>query len=130
MLHYLYKININRKGVWFMGGMEAILVALSLNLFDLISGFVGAIKNKDIKSSKLRDGMFKKVGFIFCYILAYIIDSEGNIIGFSIGVKLLPIIITYVCVTEVISILENISKINSDLLPETLRDLFHINKGE
>ena len=130
MLHYLYKININRKEVWFMGGMEAILVALSLNLFDLISGFVGAIKNKDIKSSKLRDGMFKKVGFIFCYILAYIIDSEGNIIGFSIGVKLLPIIITYVCVTEVISILENISKINSDLLPETLRDLFHINKGE
>ena len=113
-----------------MGSMEAILVALSLNLFDLISGFVGAIKNKDIKSSKLRDGMFKKVGFIFCYILAYIIDSEGNIIGFSIGVKLLPVIITYVCITEVVSILENISKINSDLLPETLRNLFHINKGE
>ena len=130
MLPYLYKININRKEVWSMGSMEAILVALSLNLFDLISGFVGAIKNKDIKSSKLRDGMFKKVGFIFCYILAYIIDSEGNIIGFSIGVKLLPVIITYVCVTEVVSILENISKINSDLLPETLRTLFHINKGE
>ena len=32
-----------------MGSMEAIIVALSLNLFDLISGFVGAIKNKDIK---------------------------------------------------------------------------------
>lgn len=130
MLPYLYKINISRKEVRTMGSMEAILVALSLNLFDLISGFVGAIKNKDIKSSKLRDGMFKKVGFIFCYILAYIIDSEGNIIGFSIGVKLLPVIITYVCVTEVVSILENISKINSDLLPETLRNLFHINKGE
>lgn len=113
-----------------MGNMEAIVVALSLNLFDLISGFVGAIKNKDIKSSKLRDGMFKKVGFIFCYVLAYILDTEGNAIGFSVGVKLLPIIITYVCVTEVVSILENISKINSDLLPETLKDLFRINKGE
>lgn len=113
-----------------MGNMEAIVVALSLNLFDLISGFVGAIKNKDIKSSKLRDGMFKKVGFIFCYVLAYILDTEGNAIGFSVGVKLLPIIITYVCVTEVVSILENISNINSDLLPETLKDLFRINKGE
>lgn len=113
-----------------MGNMEAIVVALSLNLFDLISGFVGAIKNKDIKSSKLRDGMFKKVGFIFCYVLAYILDTEGNAIGFSVGVKLLPIIITYVCVTEVVSILENISKINSDLLPKTLKDLFRINKGE
>ena len=113
-----------------MGNMEAIIVALSLNMFDLISGFVGAVKNKDIKSSKLRDGMFKKVGFIFCYVLAYILDCEGNVIGFSVGVKLLPIIITYVCITEVVSILENISKINSDLLPETLKDLFHINKGE
>ena len=113
-----------------MGNMEAIIVALSLNLFDLISGFVGAIKNKDIKSSKLRDGMFKKVGFIFCYVLAYILDTEGNAIDFSVGVKLLPIIITYVCVTEIVSILENISKINSDLLPETLKDLFRINKGE
>lgn len=113
-----------------MGNMEAIIVALSLNLFDLVSGFIGAIKNKDIKSSKLRDGMFKKVGFIFCYVLAHILDSEGNVIGFSVGVKLLPIIITYVCITEVVSILENISKINSDLMPETLKDLFHINKGE
>ena len=113
-----------------MGDMEAIIVALSLNMFDLISGFVGAIKNKDIKSSKLRDGMFKKVGFIFCYVLAYILDVEGKAIGFSVGVKLLPIIITYVCVTEVVSILENISKINSDLLPDTLKDLFHINRGE
>lgn len=113
-----------------MGNMEAIIVALSLNLFDLVSGFIGAIKNKDIKSSKLRDGMFKKVGFIFCYVLSYILDSEGNVIGFSVGVKLLPIIITYVCITEVVSILENISKINSDLMPETLKDLFHINKGE
>ena len=113
-----------------MGNMEAIVVALSLNLFDLISGFVGAVKNKDIKSSKLRDGMFKKVGFIFCYVLAYLLDSEGNAIGFSVGVKLLPIIITYVCITEVVSILENISKINSDLMPEILKDLFHINKGE
>lgn len=113
-----------------MGNMEAIVVALSLNLFDLISGFVGAVKNKDIKSSKLRDGMFKKVGFIFCYVLAYLLDSEGNAIGFSVGVKLLPVIITYVCITEVVSILENISKINSDLMPETLKNLFHINKGE
>lgn len=113
-----------------MGNMEAIVVALLLNLFDLISGFIGAVKNKDIKSSKLRDGMFKKVGFIFCYVLAYLLDSEGNAIGFSVGVKLLPIIITYVCITEVVSILENICKINSDLMPEILKDLFHINKGE
>ena len=61
-----------------MGNMEAIIVALSLNLFDLVSGFIVAIKNKDIKSSKLRDGMFKKVGFIFCYVFErQIMDMES-----------------------------------------------------
>ena len=111
-----------------MGNMEAVIVALSLNLFDLISGFIGAIKNKDIKSSKLRDGLFKKVGFIFCYFVAWLVDTEGYVIGFQLGVAILPVIILYVCTTELVSILENISKINSDILPEKLMELFHITK--
>lgn len=105
-----------------------VIVALIFNALDIISGLFAGIKNKDIQSSKLRDGLFKKVGFIFCYILAWLIDTQGDIIGFAISVKILPIIILYVCTTEVVSILENISKINPDLLPSKLMELFHIKK--
>ena len=103
-----------------------VIVALIFNALDLVTGLVSAIKSKDIQSSKLRDGLFKKVGFIFCYFVAWLVDTQGYVIGFQLGVTILPIIILYVCTTELVSILENISKINSDILPEKLMELFHI----
>ena len=55
--------------------MKIILVALVFNGLDLITGIVGAIRDgEQIKSSKLRDGLFKKVGFVFCYALGVFVD--------------------------------------------------------
>ena len=52
-----------------------ILLALIFNGLDLITGIVGAIRGgEQIKSSKLRDGLFKKVGFVFCYTLGVLIN--------------------------------------------------------
>lgn len=103
-----------------------IIIALVFNALDLITGIITAVKNKDIQSSKLRDGLFKKVGFILCYFVAWLIDTDGSLIGFQLNAPILPIIILYVCTTELVSILENICKINSDILPEKLMELFHI----
>lgn len=110
-----------------------IIIALVFNALDLISGIITAVKNKCIQSSKLRDGLFKKVGFILCYFVAWLVDTQGARIGFQFGASILPIIILYVCTTELVSILENICKINQDLLPEKLMELFNITdvkKGE
>lgn len=109
-----------------MEKLYPIFVALGLNALDVLTGIVSAIKNKDIKSAKLRDGLFKKVGFIFCYFTAWLVDGYGGVIGFNLGVSILPVIVLYTCSTELVSILENISKINSDLLPSKLMELFHI----
>lgn len=103
-----------------------IIIALVFNALDLITGIITAVKNKDIQSSKLRDGLFKKAGFILCYFVAWLIDTKGSLIGFQIGTPILPIIILYVCTTELVSILENICKINPDIMPEKLIELFHI----
>lgn len=112
-----------------MENLYPIFVALGFNALDILTGIVSAIKNKDIKSAKLRDGLFKKVGFIFCYFTAWLVDEYGGVIGFKLGVAILPIIVLYVCTTELVSILENISKINSDLLPSKLMELFHISES-
>ena len=103
-----------------------IIIALVFNVLDLITGIITAVKNKDIQSSKLRDGLFKKVGFILCYFVAWLIDTEGSLIGFHLGAPITPIIILYICTTELVSILENICKINPDILPKKLMELFHI----
>lgn len=103
-----------------------VIIALVFNALDLVTGIITAVKNKNIQSAKLRDGLFKKVGFMLCYFVAWLVDSQGSRIGFQFGVDILPIIILYVCATELVSILENITKINTDILPEKLMDLFHI----
>lgn len=119
------KDELNKKGDT-VENLYPIFVALVFNALDILTGLVSAIKNKDIKSAKLRDGLFKKVGFIFCYFTAWLVDGYGDVIGFKLGVAILPVIVLYVCTTELVSILENISKINSDLLPGKLMELFHI----
>lgn len=109
-----------------MAQFYPIIIALIFNALDLVTGIISAVKEKDIQSAKLRDGLFKKVGFMLCYFVAWLVDKEGAFIGFKFGVDMLPIIILYVCTTELVSILENISKINPDILPEKLMELFHI----
>lgn len=114
-----------------MTALNQIVIALIFHLLDLASGLIGAIRTGTLQSSKMRDGMFKKVGFIFCYALALLIDTEGAMIGFNLNTKILPVIIVYAVTTEIISIIENISKINPDLIPEKLQSLFQISrKGE
>lgn len=106
--------------------MHGVAVALIFNALDLMSGLAAAVKEKDLESSKLRDGIFKKAGFLLCYVLAMLIDAEGSYIGLNLEVKILPIIVSYVVLTETVSIIENISRLNPELLPDKLMELFHV----
>ena len=107
--------------------MHGIAVALVFNATDLVTGIISAIKEHNLQSSKLRDGIFKKVGFLICYFLALMIDLYGDEVGFHLNVELLPVVLGLVCFTETISVIENLSKI-TDIVPEKLLSLFHISK--
>lgn len=110
-----------------MNTYYSIVIALIFNALDLLTGIVASVKNKEVKSSKLRDGLFKKVGFMFCYFIGWLVDTQGYRVGFNIT-NVLPIILLYSCTTELVSIIENICKINPDILPEKLMSIFHIKK--
>lgn len=106
--------------------MVSIGIALGFNTLDILTGLIGALRKKELKSYRLRDGLFKKVGFIFCYLLGWVLDHYSVYIGFKIGVDVLPAIILYTCTTELVSIIENIHEINPDLLPAKLLELFKL----
>ena len=107
--------------------MHGIAVALVFNATDLVTGIISALKEHNLQSSKLRDGIFKKIGFLICYFLALMIDLYGSEIGFHLNVELLPVVLGFVCLTETISVIENLAKI-TDIVPEKLLSLFHISK--
>ena len=108
--------------------MHLVLIGLLFNGADLLSGIAGAVKEKNLKSGKLRAGLFKKCGFILCYALAILIDSFGWEIGINLNFKLLPAIVSYVVITETSSIFENTCVINPDLKGTKIAQLFHITK--
>ena len=110
--------------------MYPVFVALGFNLLDLISGIITAVKNKGVQSSKLRDGLFKKIGFILCYAIAFCLDTYGTYVGFDISIKTLPLVTAYAVITEVVSIIENIHELNPDILPEKLLSIFKIETKE
>lgn len=104
--------------------MKIILVALVFNGLDLVTGIVGALReDEQIKSNKLRDGLFKKMGFIFCYTLGVAINYAESYLILPFGVDLVPVICSYAIITEVVSIIENIYKINSGILPDKLKTI-------
>lgn len=106
-----------------------ILVALAFHMFDMLSGIVGALRSEEkLNSSKLRDGLFKKVGFIFCYMLAWLIQYASVYVDLPIKIPLLVPIVVYAVLTEIVSIIENISVINPDLTPQVLKRLIGLDK--
>lgn len=108
--------------------MVIIKIAMLFNGFDLVTGILGAIRNGEgIQSSKLRDGLFKKVGFICMYIFGIIVSYAQNYITLPYADGLLPIICTYAIGTEIVSIWENIHKINPDISIEKLKKLLGYN---
>ena len=111
-----------------MYGMTQVGIACAFHIFDLLTGVIGAVREKDLQSGKMRDGLFKKVGFLCCYALAIMIDTQAVAIGIELNANILPVFVGYAVITEIVSIIENISRINPDLLPDKLMAIFHIKK--
>lgn len=91
---------INFSNAWYI-----LIVPLVLAGFDFLTGFLKAWKNKDIQSSKLRDGLTKKFGEMIIIIISLFLQYS---VGFS---KEISVFITiYISATELISITENLEK--------------------
>ena len=92
-------------------GITAILIAM-----DYISGIAAAASRGDLQSSKMREGLWHKLGEVGAILLAYLVAEEGHYIGLPYQIDLLiPAVIIWISVMEITSILENLTLLNSDL---------------
>ena len=89
----------------------AIATPLGLMILDILTGFLGAWKNKEIASSKMRDGLGKK-----CAELCYI--AVGGIFKCAFGIDaILYFMVFYVIYMELVSLAENCDKLGVDMPP-------------
>jgi toxin secretion/phage lysis holin len=103
----------------------AIIACICLMLFDVISGFIAAIKNREVSSTKMREGLFHKCSLVMCIVLAWCIEMfvmHVPDLGFNVPLVIPACVLIFAM--EVVSILENIIKINPDLENEDIVKLF------
>ena len=118
-------IGISEQMMW------AIIACLVMMVFDIITGITAAWKNKDIQSTKMREGLFHKGTLILLIILAWVCElfvMHVPDLGITIPLVIPACIIIFAM--ELVSITENAAEINPELKDSKLLKLFNVSNDE
>ena len=107
--------------------MWAIVACLVMMVFDIATGFMAAWKNKDIQSTKIREGLFHKGALILLITLAWLCELFVMHVP-DLGITIPLVIPTCVIIfaMELVSITENVAEINPELKDSKLLKLFSV----
>lgn len=76
---------------------------------DILTGYIQAVINKNVDSKIMREGLLHKFLLIVAILLGYVIKYAFNLNFVA------PAITIYICIMEIMSILENLKKAGVDL---------------
>lgn len=112
-------IEITEVELW------AIAAALVMMLFDIVSGFVGALVRGNVSSTKMREGIGHKAMLVLLVVLAIFVQTFTLHIG-DMGwtVPLITPVCVYIIVMEVASVVENVVQAYPALRDTPLVKLF------
>lgn len=92
------------ESVWAIG------LACLLMLGDIVTGFIVALLEHDVSSSRMREGLLHKT-LVLCVIgLAAAVEIGGERAGVNLGVPAVNVVCAYVALMEVSSIIENVGR--------------------
>lgn len=105
-------------------------LALAFMVIDVFTGVLKAIKNKELNSTKAREGIYKKASFILFIAFGYLADYAMDYVNMGFNLPAAVTICTLVIITEAISVLENLGQINPDMVKLVAPFLSALNKKE
>ena len=104
--------------------MTIYAIAFAFIVLDFLTGIVKAFATNSFTSTKMREGLFHKVALILCMILGGLVDYAQRYMELGVAVPVAAAICVYICIMEITSIIENVCKINPQLMPDKLSALF------
>ena len=94
-----------------------VILPLLLMVVDIITGYYNAWKNDEVSSSKMRDGIGKKIAEI-CYIIL------GIVFSIAFGIQAISYFISiYIIYMELMSVAENCKKLGVNMPTELEKKL-------
>lgn len=104
---------------WSMFGITCLFM-----LLDIITGFTQALYNKRISSTKMKDGLFHKCGFVLAIVLAGLCEYASEFLGIGINIPLMNATCVIIIAIEVVSNVENVCKLSPELANTKFPQLF------
>lgn len=108
----------------FSNELWVILLPLILIALDILTGITNAFIKGEVKSSKLREGLVKKIGEITVIAIGELLSLAFNLSStIAAGVSI------YISIMELISICENLEKMNVPIPKFIKKALYTINSN-
>lgn len=105
-------------GLYMFGAISDAMYLLAVVIFlDFCTGTLKALYHKELNSTLSRNGIIRKIGMIVCIAVIYMIDTY-----MGSGTMFRDMAVNMFIVSEIISNLENLSKIDV-LIPSYLKQL-------
>jgi toxin secretion/phage lysis holin len=110
--------------------MVYIVTALFIAL-DMLTGLVKAFKEKKYTSTVMREGLFHKCGSILLVVFGVLVDYAQSFVDIGVTIPVAVAICSYIILMEIGSIIENLGKINPDIVPSKIKPFFSkLKEGE
>ena len=106
--------------------IAALCIVGIMIVMDFLTGFAKAVKNHS--SGKMRDGLWHKVSFVMIVALAEILEHGQRVLDMGFAVPIIIPTCVYIVLTEVASVIENLSEINPELHDSPILALFRSSK--
>lgn len=116
---------VEEPQLWAMG------MACVFMLLDVVSGFVGALRNQSLNSTKMRDGIFNKSALLIVMFVAWLVEfTMKNVPALGFDAPILLPICVIIILMELTSIMENVAKISPALAGSRLLKFFESEKED
>lgn len=100
------------------------LVACGFICIDMVTGLIKAFKEKAYTSSIMREGLFHKAGSLLVIAFGWFIDYAQTLIDLGVTIPVAVSFCTYIILMEIGSTIENVCKINPEIMPDKLKSYF------
>lgn len=95
--------------------MEIYFIVCGFILADIITGLLQALYKGELNSTKLRQGLFHKLSEVLAVIFSIGIEYACKYIELGVDLPILNVVSAYICLMELVSILENLCEVNPAL---------------
>ena len=110
-----------------------IILCMIMIGFDVLTGWLKAIKKGKFKSTVMKKGLLSKVTEMIILVMMYALEYYLPMININLGLPIVSLVGVYIIIMELASVIENIGSINPALakkLSTIFADFINSEKGE